>query len=107
MVGSLRHGEPRVHVLFYSLVHEENKNEAGVVYCYHGVSMKAQALSKLPNVKDLSSVLERNMGLPCWNVGVDVIVYRNGNDRIGWNVDDSQSEKNSFLLCWRHIFTGT
>ena len=32
-----------------------------------------------------------------WNIGADLIVYRNGNDSINWHADDTQEE--STVLC--------
>ncbi|KAL9187368.1 hypothetical protein ACHAXT_001471 [Thalassiosira profunda] len=85
--------EPRFHVLLSS----NAQSDRG--YMYHGIRMKAQPIDLVPEVASYAKELARSYRLPQdqWNIGVDMIVYRDGNDSIGWHADDSQGE--SIVLC--------
>ena len=54
--------------------------------------MQAQPIDSEPAIAALSTELASVYGLPEWNIGCDAIVYRNGNDNIGWHSDDTQGE---------------
>lgn len=87
--------EPRVHVLLSSEAEQGQETDApGPGYSYHTVHMKALPLADVPPVeklaKRLGGVFETSNH--DWNIGVDVIVYRDENDSIGWHADDTQSE---------------
>jgi alkylated DNA repair dioxygenase AlkB len=99
--------EPRVHVLLSSTSDpeefEEKKNNGrgknvstdGYGYRYHGVKMKALPLAIAPRkVHDIAKRLAKRFCLQNeeWNIGLDLIVYRNGKDGIGWHADDTQGE---------------
>ena len=89
--------EPRVHVLLSSSAEKQKlngRNGDGPGYQYHGVQMKAQPLSEARVVELLASELAEKFGLPNnqWSIGVDLVTYRNGNDRMGWHADDTQEE---------------
>ena len=86
--------EPRVHVLFSS----RSKHDIG--YMYHGTHIKSNPISDVPSVKELADDIGRYVGLPQfeWNIGVDVMVYRDGNDRIDWHADDTQGESVIFSV---------
>ena len=54
----------------------------------------------IEEVETLSQVLASKL-LPSpmkWNLGVDVLVYRDGNDKIGWHADDNQGETKIFAV---------
>lgn len=56
--------------------------------------MQAQPLSIEPAFEALSTELAATYQFPNqeWNIGCDAIVYRNGDDNIGWHSDDTQGE---------------
>ena len=97
--------EPRVHVLLSAKaaapMSGDNAStiEAAPGYRYHGIKMQAQPLSSEPVFEALSTELAAVYEFPNheWNIGCDAIVYRNGNDNIGWHSDDTQGE--SKVMC--------
>ena len=97
--------EPRVHVLLSANaavpVDGDNAStvEAAPGYRYHGIKMQALPLSSEPAFEALSTELAAAYEFPNqeWNIGCDAIVYRNGNDNIGWHSDDTQGE--SKVMC--------
>ena len=81
--------EPRVHCLL--------GEEEGCGYRYHGVSMKATSVQKVPTVEKFAHAsarefLQGKYQMDRWNVGMDMIVYRDGQDSCGWHADDTQNE---------------
>ena len=106
--------EPRLHGLLScdhdSFIGEEpsyqcpeylDRQQASTSYAYHGVQMRAQANIKQfgPALQEVSYQAAYVAGLDdAWNIGCDVIVYRNGNDKIGWHSDDSQGEQKIFCI---------
>ena len=89
--------EPRVHVLLSSSATSPSCNNASHVspgYQYHGIRMQAKPISTEPVFAALSAELAAIYQFPNqeWNIGCDAIVYRNGNDNIGWHSDDTQGE---------------
>mmetsp|Transcript_17218 Transcript_17218/g.49908 ORF Transcript_17218/g.49908 Transcript_17218/m.49908 type:complete len:1249 (-) Transcript_17218:777-4523(-) len=68
-------------------------------YYYHGIQMKSLPISSVPEVAQLSDQLATLYELPRkqWSIGVDLIIYRDGNDGIAWHADDTQEE--SIILC--------
>jgi len=78
----------------YANNYDSNNTIAGPGYVYHGVKMKALPISKAPLVQKLGKKLGAKFGTPNhdWNIGVDLIVYREGKDKIGWHADDTQGE---------------
>lgn len=52
--------------------------------------MKAQPIHLIPEVADYASELAKNYKLPNneWDIGVDLIVYRDGDDSIGWHAGE-------------------
>ena len=97
--------EPRVHVLLSSKAAAPMSGDYGSTieaapgYKYHGIKMQAQPLSSEPVFEALSAELAAVYEFPNqeWNIGCDAIVYRNGNDNIGWHSDDTQGE--SKVMC--------
>jgi len=79
--------EPRVHMLLASGVGSSN-----VSYRYHGVTMVARDVSSEPAVADLARKTSAAFEDADWNVGVDVVCYRDGQDSVGWHADDTQGE---------------
>ena len=71
---------------------------------YHGIRMKALSIDLVPEVAGYARDLARWYKLPQdqWNIGVDLIVYKDGEDSIGWYADDSQGQ--SFYAQWHLNF---
>ena len=86
--------EPRFHVLLSSKAAQCNTG-----YMYHGIRMKAEPIELVSEVANYANELAKGYNLPenQWDIGVDMIVYRDGDDSIGWHADDSQGE--SVVLC--------
>jgi len=78
--------EPRFHVLL------STKSQSDKGYMYHGVKMKSQSIDLVPEVASYAKELARCYKLPGdqWDIGVDLIVYKDGDDSIGWHADDTQ-----------------
>ena len=90
--------EPRVHVLLsVNATEDEDKAQPGYLY-RRSVKMKGLPLTN-PVLKELESELAKNFNIPgeIWNIGVDVVLYRDGDDKIGFHADDTQGE--STILC--------
>ena len=85
--------EPRFHVLLSSKAHCDRG------YMYHGIKMKALPIDLVPEVARYATELARFYNLPHdqWGIGVDLIIYKDGVDSIGWHADDTQGE--SVVLC--------
>lgn len=88
------YAEPRSHVLLSSMIKSNEKDNANSHvqpgYVYHGICMKALPLDQVPEVEGLANRLAKLYGISRWNTGVDVIAYKDGEDRIGWHADDTQ-----------------
>ncbi|CAN0103258.1 unnamed protein product, partial [Discosporangium mesarthrocarpum] len=79
--------EPRVHVLL---------GTQGYGYRYHRVSMRCLPLNTVPAAARLREECSNVFGVP-FNIGVDLLVYRDGNDSCGHHADDTQGE--SRVVC--------
>lgn len=88
--------EPRVHVLLVSPNESGDRNLA-MGYKYHDVTLKGEPLESEPEIAHLASDLATEFGLPFWNTGVNMVVYRDGKDGINWHSDDNQGE--AIVLC--------
>lgn len=96
------YAEPRVQALLSSQAKEEdvnNHDKAGMGYVYRGVSMKARPISREPHIESLSHDLAELYRLPNreWNIGANLVYYRNGTDHTTWHADDTQGE--ALILC--------
>ncbi len=90
--------ESRKHVLLSSHAKDSNEigdNFAGPGYGYHSVTMKAIPLSKAPLIEKLAANLGTKWNIPNndWNIGVELVIYKAINGKIGWHADDTQGEK--------------
>ena len=54
--------------------------------------MRARPLESVPCVAALAHETSRRFCGARWNVGVDVVCYRDGKDSCGWHSDDTQGE---------------
>lgn len=59
--------------------------------------MKAKPIKDYPAIHAMSQHVSQTLDAD-FNIGVDVIVYRDGTERIGWHADDSQGENRIFCL---------
>jgi hypothetical protein len=86
--------EPRVHVLLSNNASTPNNG-----YTYHGVRMRALPMSAVPVFEKAATKYANLFHLPdrTWNIGCDLICYRNGCDSVGWHADDTHSE--TVVLC--------
>lgn len=88
--------EPRAHFLLHENapnhdIDDDSNKSPG--YKYGTITMKARPLSLLPHLEHLSYGLNLLCRVPCWNVGVDVVAYRDGRDSIGFHADNDQGEE--------------
>jgi hypothetical protein len=76
------------------------KNEVG--YSYHNINMKALPMDLVPEVNSFASEFATEFKLPDnkINIGVDLIVYKDGNDSIGWHDDDTQGKCKLMFVYW-------
>ena len=83
--------EPRFHVLLST-----KAAQSDVGYMYHGIKMKALPIDVVPEVASYATELARVYKLPQnqWDIGVDLILYKDGDDSIGWHADDTQGKYN-------------
>lgn len=99
------YAEPRSHVLLSSKIKSDEKcgsdQSRHPGYVYHGICMKAYPLDQVPEVERLAERLAKLHGINEWNTGVDMIAYKDGEDRMGWHADDTQgmSEGAYFNRC--------
>lgn len=88
------YAEPRSHVLLSSKIKSDEKYNSNSHiqpgYVYHGICMKAFPLDQVPAVEMLANRLAKMHNICEWNTGVDMIAYKDGDDRIGWHADDTQ-----------------
>ena len=78
--------EPRVHALY--------STTKCTGYTYGRVSMGSNPLEYLPTISHVANQLANRFQLEnCdWNIGCNLVVYRDGNDSINWHADDTQGE---------------
>jgi len=77
--------EPRLHALY--------SNNPANGYMYHGVKMKSRPLAELHHISQLATTLADRFRTSEFNIGLDLVVYRNGKDSIGWHADNTQGEQ--------------
>lgn len=61
-------------------------------YSYAPVKMKARSLHQFPHVDQLADEMRMLCGVVDWNIGLDVVLYRDGIDYIGFHADNNQGE---------------
>jgi alkylated DNA repair dioxygenase AlkB len=61
-------------------------------YKYGTTFMKGRPLKELPLVNKIADKLKILCSVEKWNIGVNVVFYRDGKDRIGFHADDDQGE---------------
>ena len=77
-----------------SALTKANDNKKAHCYQYHNIRMKAVAtIDSITSVDKISNTAAEACGLKeGWNIGCDVILYRNFQDKIGAHADDTQGE---------------
>jgi 2OG-Fe(II) oxygenase superfamily/SAD/SRA domain len=116
--------EPRVHFILHKNATEDFASQQQPGYKYRLAAMKSRPLSKMPAIEELADRLEqvvvqsigRNTTIvdnnnvettsttkkvnhnAFWNLGVDVVMYRNGHDSIGQHKDQAQGESVIFTV---------
>ena len=89
--------EPRIHfLLHHAATLSFSDTQPG--YRYGGVTMKARPLSLVPQVESVAKDMGKLASVACWNIGVNPVWYRDGNDKIGRHADDAQGETEIFSL---------
>jgi hypothetical protein len=58
--------------------------------------MNGEPLKELPLVDEIANSLNKICSVEKWNVGVNVVYYRDGKDRLGFHSDDTQGES---MIC--------
>lgn len=84
--------EPRLHYLLHDEATDDFEGADQPGYRYSGVNMKSRPLQSFPALHRLSVSLATLCGVPSFNIGVDVVLYRAGKDKIGKHADDTQGE---------------
>ena len=56
--------------------------------------MKAMLIAIVPQVHHYAKLLASKYDLPNhqWGIGVEAIMYRDGNDGVGWHCENNQNE---------------
>jgi alkylated DNA repair dioxygenase AlkB len=85
--------EPRAHFLLHEDASDDFEDGAQPGYKYARVTLKSRPLSDLEWVQDLSLDMENHCGIDKWTIGVNPVIYRDGNDRMGDHSDDDQGEE--------------
>lgn len=84
--------EPRAHFLLHDeATHDFEAEQPG--YKYGSITMKARPVSALPALKILSQSMQQICQVPNWNIGINPVYYRDGNDYMGFHADDDQGEQ--------------
>jgi len=82
--------EQRVHVLVSCVdkpSSESTSSDEAIMYKYHTTTMKAHYhVSELKALDTFSQRAAAETGVDQWEIGCDVLLYRNGNDKIGMSV---------------------
>ena len=97
--------EPRAHFLLHENAPDVNIDDDSTEspgYKYGRITMKARPLSNLPHVQEVSEKLKSISDVISWNIGVDIVAYRDGHDSIGFHADDDQGEQLIFTALFNH-----
>jgi hypothetical protein len=91
--------EPRLHFLLHDEATDDDDFESSKQpgYKYASVKIKARPLNKLSEVSQLSQEMARLSGVDKWTIGVNPVLYRDYQDKMGGHADDDQGEQ--VILC--------
>jgi alkylated DNA repair dioxygenase AlkB len=90
--------EPRLHFLLNdNATNDDFETSLQPGYSYANVKMKARPLKILPELEQLSQKLATVSGVDRWTIGVNPVLYRDCQDKMGSHADDDQGEQ--VILC--------
>jgi alkylated DNA repair dioxygenase AlkB len=82
--------EPRANLFFHEKATKGETEQPG--YKYRSTRMKAISYKGFPSLKRVSKQTAKHCSVPYWNIGVNAVCYRDGNDSIGYHADNDQGE---------------
>jgi 2OG-Fe(II) oxygenase superfamily len=88
--------EPRAHFLLHEKAPDGDIDDNSIKspgYKYGNITMKARPFSHLIHLQQVSNKLKTIAKVKGWNIGTEVVAYRDGRDSIGFHADDDQGEK--------------
>lgn len=84
--------EPRANLFFHEKATDGETVQPG--YKYRSTRMKAISYKGFPSLEGVSKKTAKHCSVPYWNIGVNAVCYRDGNDSIGYHADNDQGEVN-------------
>jgi hypothetical protein len=82
--------EPRANLFFHEKAIDGESAQPG--YKYRSTRMKAISYEGFKSLERVSKHTAEVCSVPYWNIGVNVVYYRDGNDSIGYHSDNDQGE---------------
>jgi hypothetical protein len=82
--------EPRANLFFHEKATDDETVQPG--YKYRSTRMKAISYKGYPSLESVSNQTAKHCSVPYWNIGVNAVCYRDGNDSIGYHADNDQGE---------------
>jgi hypothetical protein len=82
--------EPRANLFFHEKATDGETMQPG--YKYRSTRMKAISYKGFPSLEFVSKQTAKHCSVPYWNIGVNAVCYRDGNDSIGYHGDNDQGE---------------
>lgn len=79
--------------IFFSSMYKQFKSNQTKSNRYKNVCLKAKPLHLMPEVANIAKRLAEYCKVPYWNIGVDVLLYRNETDHISFHSDNDQGEQ--------------
>jgi hypothetical protein len=84
--------EPRANLFFHkNATRGEEAAQPG--YMYGSTRMKAMSFFGFPRLRCVSEQMAELCSVEYWNIGVNAVIYRDGNDSIGFHADNDQGEE--------------
>jgi len=86
--------EPRAHFLLHKQATEQWEDKQPG-YRYGVTTMKSKPLNaeQFPALNCIARWLKKICRVPDWNIGINPVYYRDGNDHIGFHADNDQGEE--------------
>jgi alkylated DNA repair dioxygenase AlkB len=82
--------EPRANLFFHEKATDDETEQPG--YKYRSTRMKAISYQGFPSLECVSKQTAKHCSVPYWNIGVNAVCYRDGNDSMGYHADNDQGE---------------
>jgi alkylated DNA repair dioxygenase AlkB len=93
--------EPRANLFFHEkATDDEIQLQPG--YQYRSTRMKAISYNGFPGLERVAKQTAEHCSVPYWNIGVNAVCYRDGNDSMGYHTDNDQGEDT--ILSELHAF---